>query len=91
MFLTVDLHFPYCSNLKEKRSLLNRIRAYVTKGKDVIAAELDFNDLWQKARIGLLFFELDSSSVDSRAEKLLSGIENHVEADVCSSFVEILK
>jgi uncharacterized protein YlxP (DUF503 family) len=49
--LTIHLHLPGCSSLKEKRGRLKPLIARVQRKFNVSAAEMDLQDKWQEALI----------------------------------------
>jgi uncharacterized protein YlxP (DUF503 family) len=51
--LTVHLHLPGCTSLKEKRGRLKPLIARLHKQFNVSAAEMDLQDRWQEAIIAV--------------------------------------
>ena len=49
----MDLHFPHCRSLKEKRAVLRPIVDGVDHRYPVAVAEVEHQDQWQRARIGV--------------------------------------
>jgi uncharacterized protein YlxP (DUF503 family) len=49
--LVIDLHFPYAGSLKGKRKELSSIKAQLHGRLGVAVAEVDYQDLWQRARL----------------------------------------
>lgn len=45
----LELHFPACHSLKEKRSILKRFLEHVRRTYGVAVAEIDDQDKWQMA------------------------------------------
>jgi uncharacterized protein YlxP (DUF503 family) len=50
--LTIHLHLPACSSLKEKRGRIKPLIARLHREFNVSAAELGMQDAWQEALIG---------------------------------------
>jgi len=73
--LKLELHFPACSSLKEKRQALKSIMGRIESKYPVSLAEVDHNDLWQRATIGISCV----SKTEHQARKVLSKIEREVE------------
>jgi len=46
----VELHLPHVHSLKEKRSILNRIKDRM-RNVGAAVAEVDHHELWQRARL----------------------------------------
>lgn len=51
--LQLELHIPESQSLKDKRSALKRLREQLRSRFNVAVAELEANDTWQRARIGV--------------------------------------
>lgn len=49
----VDLHLPACQSLKAKRSALVPILRHLDAQPGVGASEVDYQDKWQRAAIGI--------------------------------------
>ena len=49
--LVIDLHFPEAGSLKSKRKELSSIKAQLHTRMGVAVSEVDFQDLWQRARL----------------------------------------
>jgi uncharacterized protein YlxP (DUF503 family) len=49
--LVIDLHFPDAGSLKSKRKELSSIKAQLHGRLGVAVAEIDHQDLWQRARL----------------------------------------
>ena len=48
---TWDLHLEGCQSLKEKRAVLQSLKAELRRKLNVAVAEVDHQDLWQRAGI----------------------------------------
>lgn len=68
--LTLELHLPGCSSLKEKRSHLKPILARVHKRFNVSAAEIGLNDSHTTALLACVVVSNDHK----HAQRLLAGI-----------------
>jgi uncharacterized protein YlxP (DUF503 family) len=49
--LVIDLHFPDAGSLKSKRKELSSIKAQLHGRMGAAVAEVDHQDLWQRARL----------------------------------------
>jgi uncharacterized protein len=58
--LTLHLHLPGCSSLKEKRSLIKPILSRLPREFNVAAAELDLQDAWRETVIGCVTISSDA-------------------------------
>ena len=51
--LMLQLHLPASDSLKAKRSVLNRVKERVRSRFNASVAEVDHQDLWQRATLGV--------------------------------------
>ena len=49
----IDLRIPGCSSLKEKRHVLKNLTASIRQKFNVSVAEVDHQDLWQRATLAV--------------------------------------
>jgi uncharacterized protein YlxP (DUF503 family) len=49
--LVIDLHFPEAGSLKSKRKDLSSVKAQLHSRLGAAVAEVDHQDLWQRARL----------------------------------------
>lgn len=49
--LVIDLHFPEAESLKAKRKELSSIKAQLRGRLGLSVAEVEYHDLWQRARL----------------------------------------
>ena len=72
--LRVDLHLPHVHSLKEKRAVIKPIVEGVRRRYQAAAAEVDHQDKWQRAAIGVAVV---SASV-RHARDVMDSIERFV-------------
>jgi len=73
----VDLHLPGISSLKEKRSVLKSLIARLHREFNVAAAEVDYQDAWQSAALGLALVTNSAAHGESMLENVLRWIERN--------------
>ncbi|RPJ49527.1 MAG: DUF503 domain-containing protein [Chloroflexi bacterium] len=73
--LTLHLHLPGCSSLKEKRSKIKPVLARLRREFNVASAELDLQDVWQDALIGCVTVSSDTA----QNQRLLQQVVNFIE------------
>jgi uncharacterized protein len=86
----ITLHLPECHSLKEKRQIIKSVLARVRNHFEVASAEVDENDRWQIAVLGITCVSnsgLHASEVlervrqyieESRPDIVLSNIESDI-------------
>jgi uncharacterized protein YlxP (DUF503 family) len=73
--LTIQLHFPGCSSLKEKRSLIKPILSRLPREFNLAAAELDLQDVWQDSLIGCVTISSDAAQNQRLLQQALAFIQ----------------
>ncbi|MBM4423817.1 MAG: DUF503 domain-containing protein [Chloroflexi bacterium] len=73
----VRLHLPGALSLKEKRGRIKPILARLPKEFNLAAAEIDLQDVWQTAEIGLVTVSNDAGLAQSLLEKSVRWIEHN--------------
>lgn len=73
--LTIDVQIPECRSLKAKRKVVQSVTARLRQRFNVSVAEVDFQDKWQRCRIGVSVVSNDARFVDSQLRKALNYVE----------------
>jgi uncharacterized protein YlxP (DUF503 family) len=88
--LVLDMHFPQARSLKDKRQVLNRIKGRIEQKHNVALAELDFQDKWQRAQLGLVTISNDRSVVDNTLNRIREDAESTDGAQVLGANIQYL-
>jgi uncharacterized protein YlxP (DUF503 family) len=79
--LTLDLFFPYSQSLKDKRRILHGFKDRVRR-HNIAVAELEFHDLWQRARLGFVTVNSHATVVEEILGRVLADARGLGEAEV---------
>jgi hypothetical protein len=93
MFVCVarlTLQIPDSGSLKAKRQVLRRVMDRVKARFNAAIAEVDDNDLWQKATLGLSVVGNDRRHVDEQMAKIIHFIEEMYVAPLIARSTEII-
>jgi len=93
MFVCVarlTLQIPESGSLKAKRQVLRRVTERVKARFNVAVAEVDDQDLWQKATLALAVVGNDRRHVDEQMEKIIHFVEEMYVAPLISRQTEIM-
>lgn len=71
----VDLHLPGVASLKGKRSLLNRAKASLRDELDLSVAEIGWQDLWQRAALGVAVAASSATGVTRVLDRVTAVLE----------------
>ncbi|NTX08135.1 DUF503 domain-containing protein [Myxococcus sp. CA040A] len=86
----LTLQIPDSGSLKSKRQVLRRVTDRVKARFNVAVAEVDDQDLWQKASLALSVVGNDRRHVDEQLEKVIHFIEEMYVAPLMARETEIL-
>ena len=86
----VELHLPDVDSLKGKRHVLRGLKEKVRAQFQVSVAEVDHQDMWQRATLALAYVSADARHANEVVSKAMDYIEDHVEGRVLDTSVEIL-
>jgi uncharacterized protein YlxP (DUF503 family) len=74
---TIDLRLPGNGSLKGKRSVIKSIVARVGREFNVSIAEVDAQDQWQRAVLGVASVSSSASYAHGQLERVVQWIENN--------------
>ena len=86
----VSLEIPAAASLKAKRQVLRRVTDRVKAKFNVALAEVDDNDVWNRAVLALAVVVNERRHVNEQMDKILQFIEDMYVAPVASREMEIL-
>src|SRR5688572_16916659 len=86
----VTLEIPASGSLKAKRQVLRRVTDRVKAKFNVSVAEVEDNDVWQRAILALAVVGNDRRHVNEQMDKILHFIDEMYVAPILSRELEIL-
>jgi uncharacterized protein YlxP (DUF503 family) len=75
--LRIVLQIPQSRSLKAKRQVVKGIKDRLKNKFNISIAEVDDNDLWQRATLGIAIVANESRFID----EVLTSVENHIAAN----------
>lgn len=88
--LTLELHFPGARSLKDKRQALRSLETKIRNRFNVSVAEVEHQDLWQRARLAVVSVNTDHGHLESTLDSVAREAEMAREIMVADSHLEIL-
>lgn len=85
----LTLFIPENNSLKGKRKVVKSLIEKVRHRFEASVAEVDDNDLWQKATIGVALVGNDARLLTTRLDQISTFIENQHLAEIVDSHVEL--
>lgn len=77
-------------SLKDKRAVLQRVLTRIRQKYNVSVAELDYQDAWQRAKIGLVAIASSRMAAERELERALTLIDSFPELERASTSFEWL-
>lgn len=89
--LTVDLHLPEASSLKEKRREVRRVTSALTRHCGASVAEVDHHDLWQRCRLSLAVVSREAGEAAEALDRASRSLSTDPEWLVMDESREVLE
>jgi uncharacterized protein YlxP (DUF503 family) len=87
----IRLHIPYNQSLKEKRRIIKSIITRLRNKFNVSVSEVDDQDLWQLATLGISCVSNNSQHIDETLTRVVNFItQNYPESEIIEQEVEII-
>ena len=88
--LLVSLYIPSSQSLKDKRMVIKSLKDKVRSRFNVSISELDQEDKWQTATVGISMIGNDKRYLDSCLKNILSYIESMNGAEISDHQIEFV-
>jgi uncharacterized protein YlxP (DUF503 family) len=89
--LSIHLHLPTCSSLKEKRGRIKPLIARLHREFNVSVAEVDLQDKWQETVIACAMVGNGRGHLESALQNVTKWVEgNWPDGDVIEEKIEII-
>jgi len=82
--LMLEIQIPYAHSLKEKRAVLRKVRDRLRSRFNVAVAELDHQDVWQHATLGVVSISNSQQLLESVFREVLGESEKILGEDVAN-------
>lgn len=89
--LLADLRFPDAASLKDKRRRLTGLTGKIRAGFPVSVAEIGFQDLWQRGRIGVALVSTDARLAQSMLDRISDMVGRNGEVELVDRRIEFLR
>ena len=87
---TIDLHLPGIGSLKGKRQILLSLKERIKNTYNVSIAEIDANDLWQRAVLGVACVANDGRHVNQVLDSVLNAVRANPSVELVQHHTELL-
>lgn len=86
---TIELHVPDSGSLKTKRQSLRSLKDRIRNKFNVSVAEVDNNDLWQKASLAVAAVSNDKSHLNQTLDHVINMVQAVPELSLLDYQIEI--
>ncbi len=80
--LLVDIYIPESNSLKEKRSVIKRLKDRIRNKFNVSVSEIDDLDVWRRAKIGIVHISSSGKFSTQELQKVANFIERDFQVQV---------
>ncbi|WP_102028259.1 DUF503 domain-containing protein [Salirhabdus sp. Marseille-P4669] len=87
-YLEVDCHIYDTHSLKDKRSVLKRVMNRLSKQFNISISELDHQDLWQRATLGIAHVSSSKVQAEKVLQEVLKQFDSFTELEVANKHFE---
>lgn len=87
---TIEMHIPESGSLKTKRHSLKSLKDRIRAKFNVSVAEVDDNDLWQKATLAVAAVSNDRSHLNQTLDHVLNLVRSVPEVSLIDHHIEII-
>ncbi|MCD6117408.1 DUF503 domain-containing protein [bacterium] len=88
--LQVELHISGAQSLKEKRFILKSIITRLRNNFNISVSEVDYQDKWQRACIGIASVSNSRRFIDSVFTRVMNAIIKDNRVELIDNIIEIL-
>ncbi|HEV8384482.1 MAG TPA: DUF503 domain-containing protein [Candidatus Acidoferrales bacterium] len=88
--LTLEIHIPDARSLKDKRQVLRSLKDRLRQHFNVAVAELDHQDVWQRALVGIVTLSNDEQHLRESLDHVAAEAERILGRDLVSQEMEFL-
>ena len=88
--LTLELHFPGARSLKDKRQALRSLETRIRNRFNVSLAEVEHQDLWQRARLAVVSVNTDHVHLEATLQSVAREAGSARDIELLDSQVETL-
>jgi hypothetical protein len=88
--LTLELHFPGAQSLKDKRQALRSLEQRLRNRHNVALAEVDHQDLWQRATLAVVSVNTDQVHLERALQAVAGEAATAREIELVDQHLELL-
>lgn len=87
-FFCLEIYLPYCHSIKEKRKRIQSLKHRLIKRYNIAFAELDYQNKWQRSKIGLVTLNNHKSFIEKTFHQILQEVERNIDGEIINQYTE---
>ncbi len=87
--LTLEIHLPDARSLKDKRQVIRSLKDRLRRQFNVAVAELDHQELWQRALLGIVTISSDAQHLEQSLRLVMFESQKILGRDLIGHELEI--
>lgn len=88
IYAEIEIFLYDCHSLKDKRSVLARLRNQLTKDWNIAYSEIDYQDLWQRSKIGIVTISQSLEISRKVIDQIIDRIDQFTEVERTLTHIE---
>ncbi|GAA0298446.1 hypothetical protein GGQ92_000248 [Gracilibacillus halotolerans] len=88
IYAEIEIFLYDCHSLKDKRSVLARLRNQLKKDWNIAFAEIDYQDLWQRSKIGIVTISQSLEISRKVIDQIIERIDTFTEVERTLTHIE---
>lgn len=88
LYLELDCKLYESFSLKDKRSVVKRLTTKIKKDFNVSIAELDYHELWQRAKLGVVTIANEKRHAEKVLQEIIRLVDSYSEMEQISFTIE---
>ena len=84
----IELLLPASRSLKDKRQVLSSIKDRLRNRFEIVVAEVEYQELWQRACLGMVTVSASGRHAAEVMNKAVGFVEEDLRVEVIDSFIE---
>ena len=88
IYAEIEIFLYDCHSLKDKRSVLARLRNQLTKDWNIAFSEIDYQDLWQRSKIGIVTISQSLEISRKVIDQIIDRIDQFTEVERTLTHIE---
>ncbi|MDI3548292.1 MAG: uncharacterized protein PWR10_1944 [Halanaerobiales bacterium] len=86
----IEIYIPMATSLKEKRRVIKGLIDKARNKFNIAIAEVDNNDLWKNATIGIVTISNERAYIDKLLSRIINFIERFDRMEIINYSIEVI-